>query len=127
MEGTIDSMCKRSMDSSQADSIPGRSDGAAKFETSRRKVWIVHHYRSRSHGTELILGSHMPSASTTTATLVSFSRSAMAIFSGPQGLLLQQSPQLEDELSSRGGVVLWQVEPPRGPCGTVRVNSTRSD
>ena len=40
---------------------------------------------------------------------------------------IASSPQLEDELSLRGGVVLWQVEPPRGPCGTVRVNSTRSD
>jgi len=54
-------------------------------------------------------------------------RAAMAIFSGLQGLPLQQSPQLEDELSSRGGVVLWQVEPARGPRGTVRVNSTGPD
>ena len=43
----------------------------------------------------------------------------MTIFSGLQGLLLQQLPQLEDELSWRGGVVLWQVEPAQGPCGTV--------
>ena len=39
----------------------------------------------------------------------------MAIFSGLQGLLLQQSTQLEDEVSWRGGVVLWQVEPAQGP------------
>ena len=51
----------------------------------------------------------------------------MAIFSELQGLLLQQSPQLEDELSWRGRVVLWQVEPAQGPRGTVAHEQIRLD
>ena len=37
----------------------------------------------------------------------------------PSASLLQLPPQLKDELSWKGGVVLWQVEPVQGPRGTV--------